>query len=248
MAKLVHNVQKKQHRERSQTLDRSKYGLLEKKKDYKLRANDYHKKQAALKVLKQKAAQYNPDEYYHAMTRKKTDDKGIMIHERGNESLSAQQVKLLKSQDVNYIRTMRLNELLKIEKLKKTLDFKAHGSHTVFVDSTEEQAAFTPEEFFQTDAGMLERRENRLRIQQLETSDKLIKQDLLVDHDERKEMEKTKLGEYRLLKDRMDREKQLKDVEDRLETTKELMKKGSKKKMVDLDGNVHFKWKNQRKR
>lgn len=114
MVKLVHNVQKKQHKEGSQTLDRSKYGLLEKKKDYRLRAADYHKKQAALKALKHKAKAYNPDEYYHSMTRKKTDDCGILVTDRGNESLSVAQVKLLKSQDSNYVRTLRLNELQKI--------------------------------------------------------------------------------------------------------------------------------------
>lgn len=248
MAKLVHNVQKKQHKERSQTLDRARYGLLEKKKDYKLRAADYHKKQAALKVLKQKAAQYNPDEYYHAMTKRKTDEDGIAIQDRGNESLSIQQMKLFKSQDVNYVRTMRLNEALKIEKLKDQLDFKAQGKHTVFVDSVAERDNFKPEEFFGTDVGMLDRRENRLRLEQLENSEKLIKQELYADNDEREALEKEKLNQYRLLKERMTRAKDLKQVEDKLDLTKELMKKGDRRKLKDAEGNVHFKWKTQRKR
>lgn len=245
MAKLVHNVQKKQHRERSQTLDRAKYGLLEKKKDYRLRAADYHKKQAALKALRQKAAQYNPDEYYHAMTRKRTDEDGILITDRGNEALSTEQVKLYKSQDVNYVRTMRLNELQKIDKLKNKLGFKAGGKHTVFVDNENDVELFKAEEFFNTDESMLDRKENRLRIDQLETSQKVVKD---IDFEDKEKVDKQKLADFKLLKERMEREKQLREVEDRLETTKELMKNGSKKKMYDDDGNVHFKWTNERKR
>lgn len=245
MAKLVHNVQKKQHKERSQTLERSKYGLLEKKKDYRLRAADYHKKQAALKALRQKAAQYNPDEYYHAMTRKRTDDNGILITDRGNEALSTEQVKLYKSQDVNYVRTMRMNETLKIDKLKDKLGFKAGGKHTVFVDNEDDLQLFKAEKFFNTDESMLDRKENRLRVSQLETNTRLVDD---VDFDEKEKIDKQKLADYKLLKERMERERLLKEVEDKLETTKELMKKGNKKKMYDDDGNVHFKWTNERKR
>lgn len=246
MAKLVHNVQKKQHKERSQTLSRAKYGLLEKKKDYKLRADDYHKKQAALKVLREKAAQYNPDEYYHAMTRRKTDKDGIIVTDRGNESLSVAQVKLLKSQDVNYIRTMRLHEKQKAEKLRRLLDFKSSGKHTVFVDLEEQQDLFSAAKYFDTDESLLERKENRLRLEQLETSDKLIKQD--VDLDTKDELEKEKLRRYKLLKERLTREKELRQVEAKLEMTREVMKNGDKKKMVDSEGNTVFKWKNQRKK
>lgn len=245
MAKLVHNVQKKQHRERSQTLDRAKYGLLEKKKDYRLRAADYHKKQAALRALRQKAAQYNPDEYYHAMTKKKTDEDGILITDRGNEALSNQQVKLYKSQDLNYVRTMRLNETQKIDKLKNKLGFKAEGKHTVFVDNEDDVGLFKAADFFNTDESMLERKENRLRMNQLESSQKIVDD---LDFDDKETIDKQKLADYKLLKERMEREQQLKQVEDKLETTKELMKKGGKKKMFDDDGNVHFKWTNERKR
>ncbi|WPK23978.1 hypothetical protein PUMCH_001230 [Australozyma saopauloensis] len=246
MAKLVHNVQKKQHKERSQTLGRAKYGLLEKKKDYKLRADDFHKKQAALKVLREKAAQYNPDEYYHAMTRRKTDENGIIITERGNESLSVAQMKLLKSQDVNYVRTMRLHEKQKADRLRKQLDFKSSGKHTVFVDLDEQQDLFNAAKYFNTDESFLERKENRLRLDQLETSDKLIAQDF--DPKTKDELEKEKLRQYKLLKERLTREKQLRQVEEKLDMTREVMKNGDKKKMVDSDGNVVFKWKAQRKR
>lgn len=248
MAKLVHNVQKKQHRERSQTQERSRYGLLEKKKDYKLRATDFHKKQAALKALKRKASTYNPDEYYHAMVRKRTDDRGILVAGRGAEELTNDQVKLLKSQDSNYIRTMRLNELLKIKKQKEELGFNAHGNHTVFVDTVEDQQNFKPEEFFGTDTSMLERRENRLRISQLEKNERLIKQELLDDQDLRDQQDTEKLKQYKLLKSRIEREDQLREVEAKMELSRELMKNGNKKKIVDTEGNVSFKWKNQRKR
>ncbi|CAH2351824.1 U3 small nucleolar RNA-associated protein 11 [[Candida] railenensis] len=248
MAKLVHNIQKKQHKERSQTSERARYGLLEKKKDYKLRAADYHKKQAAIKALKSKAATYNPDEYYHAMTSNKTDDRGILVSDRGNESLSVQQVKLLKSQDVNYVRTARLNEQSKIAKQKQQLQFEGKGKHTVFVDSFAEQANFRPEEYFQTDKSLLSKRENRLKVDQLEQNNQ---KSSLVERLDEKDQDFNnlkKLKQYKLLKRRLDREKELKQVESRMEQTRELMKKGSKKKSVDSEGKVQFKWKNQRKR
>lgn len=246
MAKLVHNVQKKQHKERSQTLDRAKYGLLEKKKDYKLRANDFHRKQAALKILKEKAASYNPDEYYHAMTRRKTDADGIVIADRGNENFLADQMKLLKSQDVNYVRTMRLNELHKAERLRKLLGFTAQGKHTVFVDLPEEQDLFDAAQHFGTDASMLERKDNRMRLEQLESSSRVLRAEL--DAEDRLAAEKDKLQQYRMLKERMKRMRELQEVEAKLELTRELMKKGSKRKMVDDAGNTVFKWQSVRKK
>ncbi|CCE86212.1 Piso0_005869 [Millerozyma farinosa CBS 7064] len=249
MAKLVHNVQKKQHRERSQVSERSRFGLLEKKKDYKLRAADYHKKQAAIKALKNKAANYNPDEYYHSMTKKKTDDKGVLISDRGDDALSVQQVKLLKTQDANYVRTMRLRELQKISKDKNSLDFKSEGKHTVFVDSVEGQKEFRPEAYFKTDKSLLKRRENRLPIDVLENKDNVIRNDESSKDERIKQKEQlNKLKQFKLYKGRLERESQLRQVEERMELTKELMKKGSKKKIKDSDGKVKYKWKNERKK
>ncbi|XP_010524510.1 PREDICTED: U3 small nucleolar RNA-associated protein 11-like [Tarenaya hassleriana] len=62
------------HRERAQPQERKKYGLLEKHKDYKIRANAYHKKQEALQRLREKAAFKNPDEFNFKMIRSKMVD------------------------------------------------------------------------------------------------------------------------------------------------------------------------------
>lgn len=55
------------HKERGQPLKRKKYGLLEKHKDYKVRAEDYHRKRKVLKNLRRKAELKNEDEFYFEM-------------------------------------------------------------------------------------------------------------------------------------------------------------------------------------
>ncbi|CDK29582.1 unnamed protein product [Kuraishia capsulata CBS 1993] len=250
MAKLVHNVQKKQHRERSQPQNRSRLGLLEKKKDYKLRAENYHKKQKALSYLKTKAANRNEDEYYHAMTSRKTDSDGILHADRGNEAMTNEEVLLLKTQDTNYINAMRTRELAQIRKDGADILYKANGKHTVFVESQEDKDAFDPAEFFGTDERLLDRRENRLRLTQLiESEDRL--QSAPNDEDGkllRQRQKADKLKKLRVLEKRIEREQKLKRVQDSMNLQKDLMKKGEKKKVETKEGRTVFKWKNQRKR
>ena len=69
---LKNVVKRRAHKERSQPSNRARYGLLEKKKDYKLRALDYHRKEEKIKKLKQAAAMRNPDEFYFKMIRSTT--------------------------------------------------------------------------------------------------------------------------------------------------------------------------------
>ena len=72
MSSLRNAAKRITHKERSQPFSRKKLGFLEKKKDYKLRATDYHKKEKIIKNLKQKAANRNEDEYYFKMANTKT--------------------------------------------------------------------------------------------------------------------------------------------------------------------------------
>ena len=250
MAKLVHNVQKKQHRERGQISSRARFGLLEKKKDYKLRSANFHKNQAKLKILKEKAKEHNDDEFYHSMKNKTTNENGILIQKRQfTDNLSNDEVLLMKGQDLNYINMISSKDNKKILKsLENPNLFKSNGKHTVFVEEKNQFDNFQPEEYFQTSKELLGRRENRLKIQQLiEDNDD---DDITIDNDTTDQLENSlaeKKKELDLLKQRLERENQLSIVKTKLQLQRELMKPGSKKKLVK-DGKVVFKWKQQRKK
>ena len=70
-----------------------------------MRARDYNAKKARLKILRQKAAERNPDEFHYGMLSSKSQG-GKKIADRGNPVLSHDAVKLLKTQDSGYLQTM----------------------------------------------------------------------------------------------------------------------------------------------
>jgi U3 small nucleolar RNA-associated protein 11 len=81
-----------------------------------MRAKDFNKKKAQLKSLRQKAADRNEDEFYFGMMSRKgagsriKDGRswtGTIEGDRGNSNLDMDTVRLLKTQDIGYIRTMR---------------------------------------------------------------------------------------------------------------------------------------------
>jgi len=175
MSALRNAVQRRNHKERAQPLERSKWGLLEKHKDYALRARDHNEKRKRLKILREKAADRNPDEFHFGMMSTRMKD-GKKLGDRGNKALSHDTVKLLKTQDSGYLRTMlqktrRDRERLEMEiqiddqeggelKLLKGGE-EARGKHVVFVDSKEQQRDFDPKSWFGTDDSGLERSYNR---------------------------------------------------------------------------------------
>ncbi|KAL7620462.1 hypothetical protein AAE478_009457 [Parahypoxylon ruwenzoriense] len=120
MSSMRNAVQRRVHRERAQPQERQRLGLLEKHKDYSLRAKDFNKKKAQLRSLRQKAADRNEDEFYFgmmsrrgpsssALTRGESAKKwtGTVDGDRGNRALDLDAVRLLKTQDVGYVRTVR---------------------------------------------------------------------------------------------------------------------------------------------
>ena len=65
--KKVQKARQTPHRERKQPKERRDLGILEKKKDYKVRANNARKKEEAIKDLKKQALARNPDEFFYNM-------------------------------------------------------------------------------------------------------------------------------------------------------------------------------------
>ncbi|CZT09720.1 related to cgi-94 protein [Rhynchosporium agropyri] len=146
MSSMRNAVERRNHKERGQPEERKRWGLLEKHKDYSARARDFNDKKKKLKALKQKTLDKNPDEFYFGMMSRKgpaTTGKnrtGTVNGDRGNEALSQEAVRLFKTQDLGYVRTMRNKALKDVEKLeRRTVGIKGTGTKVVFVDDEEEQ-------------------------------------------------------------------------------------------------------------
>lgn len=161
MSSMRNAVQRRNHKERAQPAEREKWGLLEKRKDYKLRAADHKQKKQKLKLLSEKARDRNPDEFSFKMMSSKVDKQGKKVADRGNKALSMDVVKLLKTQDAGYIRTMLQMIRKEREELEQRLvleegevravrdgDRTKQGKHRVYVDDEEEQRNFDPDTWF----------------------------------------------------------------------------------------------------
>lgn len=133
---LRNAVHRRNHKERSQPVGRAKLGLLEKHKDYVLRAKDHHKKRDMLKRLSEKAAMRNKDEFYFGMINSSTRN-GVHQHARPTEQLDNDVVALLKTQDVGYIRASLIAEKKRVKGLVERIAPSVASMSTAWLDEKE---------------------------------------------------------------------------------------------------------------
>ncbi|KAG8040547.1 hypothetical protein G9C98_002543 [Cotesia typhae] len=239
------------HLERHQPEERKRLGLLEKKKDYKLRADDYNEKQATLKLLRKRALNKNPDEFYFHMINSKMD-QGVHREKQKKEDHTLEQIKLMETQDRKYIAYKRHLEARQIEKLQSQLHMidvadQTPNKHIFFVDDDKEVKSFDVAERLQTHPALLARKTNRPKLS-------VLKKVKLPEIDEATaaKIEQQKHMAYTELQKRIERESQLAIVQQKLEMRRALKDKTLPKPKVIKQGSKTsapvYKWALQRKR
>lgn len=148
MSSMRNAVQRRNHKERAQPLERQKWGLLEKHKDYSKRAKDHNEKKRKLGLLKAKAADRNEDEFYFGMMNSTTKN-GIKVAKRGaansgggGKSLNMDVVKLMKTQDVAYLRTVLQSTKKEIARLEQEVVAGDKGVNVDAVSSAKRKTVF----------------------------------------------------------------------------------------------------------
>ena len=266
MSSLRNAVKRVTHKERSQPDARKKLGFLEKHKDYVERAKDYHKKQDYLNVLKKKAADRNPDEFYFKMHKSGVNAKGVH-KEKKDGSLDTSTVSKLKTQDLGYIVHKKAVDDKKVKKMQASLQLIGEEAtsggrkrkHKVFVEDEEEQAAFDPVAYLDTVPELLSHGFNRLRKGQLE---RLAEEESAPTAEQLKRALHKRAQSYKALEARNRRAEKLEGALKGLQHQRNMMGKGSKRKVgekeekaveedtrkgkVKHDGATQYKWKRRR--
>lgn len=219
------------HHERAQLGSRNFLGLLEKKKDYKLRANDFHKKQNLLSALRKKAMEKNPDEFYYKMISSKLEDG---VHRANREAwdveVTEEQRKMMRTQDLKYVEMKRLAETTKIERMKGELHLldakgKQESQHTFFVDSKREVQDFSLAERLNTVPELVGRAYNRPTLETLKT--KFIKGP--TDEHSLQKLARQRCHQYTILTQRIVRERKLYVIGQKIQSRREITTEKTKR-------------------
>lgn len=123
-----------------------------------MRSKNHNENKKRLKILRQKAAERNPDEFSYGMLSSQSR-KGRKLADRQNPVLGHDVVKLLKTQDAGYVttvlqKTKRARARLEQEfvlsedrsaEILGALSSQKKGRHIVFVNSIEEQRQYNPD-------------------------------------------------------------------------------------------------------
>jgi len=201
------------HRERVNVLGKGK-GFLERKKDYKVRATEYNRRQNIITKLRKKTLEKNPNEFYFHMKKSHLVD-GVHYEIREENEESPEELKLMQTQDMNYINYKRSIDSNKIEKLQSQLHFiddteKPKNKHTFFVESDKEKKKFDFAQKMKVEPELLEMGFNfanpsalkNVSIEDIEASNEV------------------KALKYRRLENKIKREEFLKSLNQKMQTKK----------------------------
>ncbi|PLN80651.1 U3 small nucleolar RNA-associated protein 11 [Aspergillus taichungensis] len=142
MSTMRNAVQRRQHRERGQLAGREKWGILEKHKDYSLRAKDYNTKKAQIKRLQEKAHDRNPDEFAFGMVSSRQGKHGAGVGGRDSAAargLSHDAIKLYKTQDAGYLRTVGERVRRQMERLEEEVRLQGSFGEKLGEDQSEDE-------------------------------------------------------------------------------------------------------------
>lgn len=245
--KKASKANQKIHRERHQPEARKHLGLLEKKKDYTKRAQDYNEKQETIKVLRKRALNRNPEEFYHHMINAKVSRDGVHHENDKSEEHTREQIQIMETQDIRYVNMKRVEEMKRIERLQSQMHLvdvegKPKNQHKHFFSTKNEAEIFTSKRQQDDNTGA------NYHLDAL--SEKLLT------HLNKEDISSIKLkreNAYKELAARIRREKELSVVQQKLEVARYLQTKKKSfppRKVQGASKNTPpvYKWKTQRKK
>ena len=213
-------IPRRKYRERGQTERRKKLGFLEKKQDYKIRAEDYHAKEKKYKNLKEAARTRNPDEFYHKMIKAKIIDGE---HVQFPEDKNLEQKLVTNTQFINLVNFKKSQLEKEAEKMKIRLqlnkDIFEGGNksiHTLYYDDEDE---YFEEQKKEKENEFLNKKRKNDEEEQDDNNDKKITPE-----------NKQLINTYKQRKKHIN---QLEQISNGLQEQKELLKGGKKKKIGD---------------
>ncbi|XP_078048651.1 putative U3 small nucleolar RNA-associated protein 11 [Augochlora pura] len=241
----------KAHRERHQPESRKHLGILEKKKDYVARAKDYQEKQKTLQLLRKRALDKNPDEFYCHMVNSKIES-GEHREKSKDDTSTPDQIRLMETQDIRYVVHKRTLEAKKIDKLQSQLHMidaanEIPNKHIFFLEDSEEMKNFDLAKKLDTHPALINRRTNRPKLSRLK--DMKMPE---IDEKTLNKIEQQKHMSYKELQKRIDRERELTIVQQKLEMQRALKDRKITKPKLISKGTKNsapiYKWKFERKR
>ena len=213
-------IPRRKYRERGQIERRKRLGFLEKKQDYKIRAEDYHEKEKKYKNLKEAARTRNPDEFYHKMIKAKIIDGE---HVQFPDDKNLEQKLVTNTQFINLVNFKKSQLEKEAEKMKVRLQLNKNifeggdkSIHTLYYEDEDEflEEQKKEKEFLNKKRNLNNKEEN----DEIEENKKLTPEN------------KQLINTYKQRKKHI---KQLEQISQGLQEQKELLKGGKKKKIGD---------------